>query len=145
MVAHLGVHGIGEVEGRGAAPQAHDLPLGREDEDLVLEEIRAQILEKLTCLPHVLVSDPVQAPTYLVYPRVDALVIVTHLPIRIAGPLVEPVGGYAVLGRVVHLVGTDLYLDGMGPQAYDRRVQGLVAVSLWRRDVVLEANGQRVP
>ena len=41
-VAHGGVDGIGEVDGRGAGGQGDDLALGGEDEDLVVEHIHLE-------------------------------------------------------------------------------------------------------
>ena len=46
-VAHLGVHGVGEVDRRGTNRQRDDPPLRREDEDLVLLEIGLQGLHEL--------------------------------------------------------------------------------------------------
>src|SRR3712207_9478827 len=59
--------------------------------------------------------------------------------------LVEPVRGDAELGRAVHLARAHLDLErpSLGPS--HGRVQGLVAVQLRHRDVVLEAAGHRLP
>jgi hypothetical protein len=46
MVADVGVHGVGEVDGGSAARQRHDLALGREDVDLVREEVAFDVLEE---------------------------------------------------------------------------------------------------
>ena len=53
--------------------------------------------------------------------------------------------GDAELGALVHLVGADLDLDRAPLRPDHRRVQRLVQVELRRRDVVLEAAGDRVP
>src|SRR5450756_520395 len=55
--------------------------------------------------------------------------------------LVLPVGGDAVLGPAVHLVGADLDLDGLAARPDHRRVQRLVHVELGHRDEVLEPAG----
>ena len=47
-------------------------------------------------------------------------------------------GGDAVLGGVVHLLGADLHLEGDALPADDGGVKGLVAVGLGGGDIVLE-------
>ncbi len=46
-VSDLGVDAVGEVERRGARGQVLDLALGREDEDLVLEDVQLDALDEL--------------------------------------------------------------------------------------------------
>ena len=46
VVADVGVHGVREVDGRGAARQRHDLALRREHVDLVGKEVALDVLEK---------------------------------------------------------------------------------------------------
>ena len=53
--------------------------------------------------------------------------------------------GDAELRAPVHLVGADLYLDGLAARPDDGRVQRLVEVELGRVDVVLEASLDRGP
>ena len=59
--------------------------------------------------------------------------------------LVEPVGGNAVLGLPVHLLGADLHLDPLAVRANDRSVQALVAIGLGHGDVVLETAVHGLP
>src|SRR2546422_329612 len=59
--------------------------------------------------------------------------------------LEEPVGGDAVLRRVVHVAGADLDLVQLPARPEHRRVQRLVAVRLGTRDVVLDALLERRP
>ena len=47
VLAHLGVHGVGEVDGRGVLGQRLDVALGREDVHFVGEEIDAHAVEEL--------------------------------------------------------------------------------------------------
>jgi hypothetical protein len=54
---------------------------------------------------------------------------------------VHPVGGDAVLRRLVHLVGTDLDLERLARGTDDRGVQGLVHVELGHGDIVFETPG----
>ena len=46
-VAHVGVDGIGEVDGVGAARQRYELALGGEAEHLVLEQLELGVFEEL--------------------------------------------------------------------------------------------------
>ena len=59
--------------------------------------------------------------------------------------LVEGVGGDAVLGDAVHLLGADLQLGALAAEADDGRVDRAVVVVLGDRDVVLEAAGHDLP
>ncbi len=47
VAADVGVHGVGEVDRRAARGEALDVALGREHEDLVLEELDAQRVHEL--------------------------------------------------------------------------------------------------
>ena len=51
MMADVGVHRVREVDRRCTARQRHDLALGREDIDLVREEIALDVLEKFLRVP----------------------------------------------------------------------------------------------
>ena len=46
VMTDVGVHAIGEVDGRRAARQRHDLALGREHVDLVREQVALDVLEE---------------------------------------------------------------------------------------------------
>ena len=94
---------------------------------------------------HVPLDRPVKAAANPGDLAVHALVVRAHVALRVARALVQPVGGDAVLGLLVHLNRAQLDLDGTGLRAHDRGVQRLVAVGLGRGDVVLEAAGQRMP
>ena len=59
--------------------------------------------------------------------------------------LVEGVGGDAVLGDAVHLLGADLQLGALAAEADDGGVDRAVVVVLGDRDVVLEAAGHDLP
>ena len=134
-VPDVGVDGVGEIDRRRAGGQRLHLALGREDEDLLLEELLLRGAPELARV--VLVGVDVHQ---LLDPLRPALV---HLPA--AAALVHPVRGDAVLGLDVHLTRPqlDLERDPVGPD--HGRVQRAVAVQLRHRDVVLEAAGHRLP
>ena len=105
-VADVGVDLVGEVQRGRARRQRLDLPLGREHEDLVLEEVDLQRLHELLGIGEVLL--PVQKraqPLELVLPA-DGGRCARDLAL-----LVHPVRRHAELGHVVHLPGADLDLQ----------------------------------
>ena len=131
-VADLGVDGVGEVDRRGALGQGDHPALRGEDEDLVLLEVDLQVGHELggvggLGLP---VDDAVQPG------QVGGAAVVV---------LVVPVGGDAVLGPLVHLLGADLHLERLALGPHHRRVQRLVEVELGHGDVVLEPPLHRLP
>ncbi len=133
-VADVGVDLVGEVQRRGAGGKRLDLALRREDEDLVLEQVGLQGLGELLRVRDVLLP---------VHQLLEPLDLVLARLARVL--LVEPVGGDAVLRRLVHLVGADLDLQRAALGSDHRRVQRLVEVELGHRHPVLEAAGQRLP
>jgi hypothetical protein len=48
MMADVGVHGVREIDGRGAARQRHDLAFGREHVDLLGEEVALDVRKFLS-------------------------------------------------------------------------------------------------
>src|SRR4051794_1977929 len=131
LVSDLGVHRVGEVDGRRVDRQRDDAALGREDEHLFLFEVGLQTLHELTG-----VAD-------LGLPVDDAVE-----PVDVLGRcvfLVRPVRGDSPLGALVHLPRADLDLDRLAAGTDDRRVQALVEVELRHRDVVLEPPQHRLP
>ena len=140
-VPDVGVDLVREVERGGAGGERLDLALGREDEDLVLDQLVAQLLGELARV--VLVALPVEQrlePLELDVRGVDrgALAALARL-------LVAPVRGDAVLRGLVHVAGADLDLERppLGPD--HGRVERLVHVELGHGDHVLEAPRQRLP
>ena len=137
-VTDVGVDAIGEVERRGAGGQVLDGALGREDEDLVLEDVELEALHELgrvgdLALPLHELADPGQ------------LGVVVAVTLAGRTVLVAPVGGDADLGDPMHGVGPDLDLERLAVERDDRRVQALVEVALGHRDVIVELAGDRPP
>ena len=129
-VADVGMDAVGEVDRRRGARQRDDLALRREHVDLVGEQIDLDVLEELARVAGVALD---------LQQRLQPLVG-ARLQLRKVGivVLVEPVGGDAGLGNMVHLARADLKLDRRAVRADQGRVQRLVAVDLRDRDVVLE-------
>ena len=139
-VADVRVDLVGEVQRRRPGGERLDLALGREDEDLVLDQLAAQLVGELLGVVGLLV--PVEQ-------RLEPLQLgrrrVGRLARGLVALLVAPVRGDAVLGRLVHVARADLDLQRppLGPD--HRRVQGLVHVELGHGDHVLEAPRQGLP
>ena len=132
-MAHLGVHGVREVDGCGTGRERDHPALGREDEDLVLLQVGAQRLHELLGIARLgLPVDHAAEPGDVVASGRGAR-------------LVRPVSGDAALGAVVHLPRADLHLHGLAAGHDHRRVQRLVEVELRHRDVVLEAPDDGAP
>ena len=134
---------ISYAKSSGVAPAASDLtsPFGREDVDLLLGQLPAQVLGELARV--VLVGLPVEQrlePLELDVGRVAALPLAL-----LRALLVAPVRGDAVLRCLVHVAGADLDLErpALGPD--HGRVERLVHVELGHGDHVLEPPRQRLP
>ena len=139
-VADLGVDLVGEVQRRRPGGQRLDLALGREDEDLLVEEVDLEVLHELLRVGELLL--PVEHRAQPLQLRLA----LRDLHAAAAGVgLVEPVRGDAELGQLVHLARADLDLQRQPLGTDHRRVQRLVHVELRHRDEVLEAPRQRLP
>ena len=133
-MADLGVHGVGEIDRRGAARQDDDAALRREGVNLFGIQVDAQRGEKFAGLLHFL--HPLDQ---MAHPD-DALVVGRDWTSVAA--LVFPVSGDALLGDAVHFLRADLnfeWLAGMNHAG----VQRLVEVRPRHGDVVLEPTRDR--
>ena len=155
-MAHLGVHGVGEVDRRGLRGQGHDLALRREHVDLGRAEILLQRTQELVRVgglarPIGKLLDPLEVVglAELLVLAVLALAVVgvrraqrtPGLPVG----LVLPMRGDAELGAPVHVPCADLDLHRLAARAHHRGVQALVHVELGHGDVVLEPARHRAP
>jgi hypothetical protein len=136
-VADVGVHRVGEVDGRGAFGQLHDPAFGREHIDLVREQVDLHAFDEFQRVAGALLHfqhafDPL------------ARAGVGAFWLLVAAGLVQPMGGDAVVGHLFHFAGADLDLDRHAVHAEQRGVQRLIAVGLGDRDVILEAPRQRL-
>ena len=136
LVAHLGVDGVGEVDGGGAAREHLDLTRGGEAVHLLGVEVELEGVQELVgvldlLLPLEELAQPGEGVVVLSHPGATLLVL--------------PVGRDALLGDLVHLVGADLDLEGMAVVADDRGVERLVAVGAGHRDEVLDPPRDRPP
>ena len=132
-VADLAVDGVGEIDRGGAAGELDELALGREAEDLVLIELELGVLEEVLGILDVVEDfEEVLDPAEFLQVARGCVVL-----------FVEPMGGDAGFGDLVHVGGADLHLDLLvaGLAQGHAGVDGLVAVGLGRADVVFEAAG----
>ena len=136
-VPDVGVYRVGEVDRRRAGRQRLHLVLRREDEHLLVEEIRAEALHELARVGLVGV-DVHELP----HPGVPLLGgVLRAAPVSDVGP----VRGDSELGRLVHRARPHLDLERTPLRTDHGRMEGAVAVELRHRDVVLEAAGHRLP
>ncbi|CAB4323439.1 unannotated protein [freshwater metagenome] len=131
-MADLGVDGIGEIDGGSTLRKGDDTTLRREDEHLVLFEVDLEVRHELVWIRGLLlpIDDSIEPGQIS-----GALVVV----------LVVPVRRHTELGPLVHLQSADLHLEGFGPGADHRGVQGLIQVELRHRYVILEPTLDRLP
>ena len=134
MIADIGMHRIGKVDDGGPARLRHDLALGRKDINLVREEINLDVLEELGRVVALHFEQRLQ-PLVRANLQIGAALFIV---------LVKPMRGDAILGDVVHFFGADLHFNRCSVRADQRRVQGLIAVGLGDRDVILELPRHRL-
>src|SRR3546814_10277472 len=96
------MNSIGEIHRRRAAWQRDHRALRGEAEHLVLEHLQLGVLQELLGVVGV-IEDVEQLAHPAVLPAFDLRAVL----------LVYPVGGYAVLGHLMHVVRADLPLDAM--------------------------------
>ncbi len=135
-VTHIGVHGVGKVDRRGAFGQLHDPAFGCEYVDLVREQVDLHAFDEFQG-----VAGPLLHFQHALDPLAGAGMGAFGL--LVAAGFVEPMGSNAVVGHLFHFAGADLDLDRHPMHAEQRGVQRLVAVGLGDRDVILEAAWQR--
>ena len=134
LVPDIGVNGIGEIHWRSVAWKRFDLPLRREDVDLLRVEIDLQVLQELLGIANLLLPfEELPQPDEILFVATGA-----DTPF-----LVLPVRGDPLFSRPVHLHRSDLHLEGKATLADHGRVKRLVAVGPRRRDEILDASGHR--
>ena len=138
LVAYFGVHGIGEVDRRGATRQHHHAAFWRECVDLFGIQVDAQGRKEFARLLHLL--HPLDQ---MAHPD-DALIVRGSRRRLAAAILVFPVRSHALLGDAVHLLRANLYLKRLAGMNHGR-VQGLIQIRARHGDVVLEPARHRPP
>src|SRR5450759_3896191 len=134
-MSDLRVDAVSKVHGGRVRRQVEDIALGREDIDLVLEEVHLDGVEKRLRVPDLVLplEEAAQPGQLLVEARV--------LPTLLVGPMRSD----AELREAMHLVRADLDLDRLTRMGDDGGVQRLVTCLLYTSDVVLETTGYRLP
>ncbi len=135
LMAHFGVHRVGEIDRSGAARQDDDAALGRECVNLFGIQVDAQRGEEFAGLLHFL--HPLDE---LAHPD-DALVVGGAGAVP---ALVFPVRCDALLGDAVHFLRADLNFEGLAGMNH-AGVQRLIEVRPRHGDVVLETAGNWGP
>ncbi|RMS61260.1 hypothetical protein ALP63_05250 [Pseudomonas syringae pv. aceris] len=135
-VPDIGVYRVGEIHCRRAFGQLHDPAFGGENVDFVREQVDLDAFDEFQRVAGALLHfqyalDPLSGTS------------VSALGLLIVTGLVQPVRRDAVVGHFFHFAGANLDLDRHAMHPEQRRVQGLIAVGLGDRDVILESAGQR--
>ncbi len=127
--------GIGGIH-RGCPPgQLHNVALGRENVNLIREQIHLYAFNKFQGIagPLLHFQQPLNP-----FPRPGMGCV--------GGPLfrlVKPVGRYAIVGHVLHFPGANLYFNWHAVHAFQDGVKRLVAIGLGDRNVVGELSRHR--
>ena len=138
-VADIGMDRVREIDGRSPARQGDEPGLGREAEDLVVEQLELGVLEEF--LRIVALRQEIDGASK---PLVGAAF---HGETRIVvhAFLVERVGRNAVFGDLLHDDGADLQFDPLAAGSDHGGVERAVIVLLRGRDVILVAAGDHRP
>src|SRR5690554_1205195 len=139
VVTDIGVYRIGKIDHCGPLRQLHDIAAGRENVDIVREQVVLDVLDELQRVTGMALHleqtlDPLPGAGVAAFGNG-----VIGLP-----SLIEPVGGNAIVGHGLHFAGADLHLDGHAVITEQGGMQALVAVGLGDGDVVLEAPRYRL-
>ncbi len=108
-MSHLGVHGVGEVDGRRALDEGDHATLRGEEVYLVLTEVEFQRFQE-------------RNRVVLFFFDVGQALHPGNL-VGTGAFFIAPVGRDAELRTAVHLLGAHLDFDGLAPRADHRRVQ----------------------
>src|SRR6185437_3514358 len=133
-VTERSVHVVGEVQGRGCPRKIHDLPLGGEGVDAILEQLGAHALEKIAVRGRPVRIGCLRRLQQAANPLDLALV----LRIARAAFLVGPMRGHAKLGVLVHFPGTALHFHAPTARPDHRCVDRTIEVTFGSGDVVIE-------
>lgn len=123
---------IGKIKRGGARRQVDDIPFRGEDVDSVLEHLTAQVFEQGAALGEIfLPGEQLAQPLDLVFEGVGLAACLCPF-------LVAPVRRDAEFGILMHLVGTDLDLDGLAFRPHHYGVDRLIAVGFGVGDIVVK-------
>ena len=132
-IAEFRMDRIGEIDGRRPARQGDEPPLGREAENLIVEELELGVLEEL--FGTVALGQHLDGAAQ---PAIGAALMGQLFRVARPALLVERMGGDAIFGDVVHLPCAHLQLDALAPRPHHGGVDGAIIVLLGGRDIVLE-------
>ena len=145
VVADLGMDSVGKVERRRTGTKRHDLTLGRKDKDLLIKEVDLQRMQVFLGVGDLVRRSPIERMFEPVNLVIQTLGIIGLRRRRSARFLIQPVGGNAVLGLLMHLIGSNLNLERTGCGADNRRMERLVVIDLRHGDIVFKATRHGVP
>ncbi|MPM73412.1 hypothetical protein SDC9_120392 [bioreactor metagenome] len=136
MVADVRMNAIGKVEWSRALRQVDDLPLRREHENVLAEEILHDAVDKfLAVLGRILCFDDLAQPAGFAIEQA----------LNRTAFLIHPVRGNAVFRGAVHFLRSNLHFKRDSVRRKQRRMERAVHVRFWRCDVVFESTRNRFP
>ena len=130
------MNAIGKIQRSRALRQVDDLPLRREYENVLAEEILHDAVDKfLAVLGGILGFNDLAQPAGFAIQQ------------ALYGPafLIHPVRGNAVFRRAVHLLGTNLHFKRNSVRREQRCMERTVHVWFWRCDIVLKPTRDWLP
>ncbi len=140
---------IGEVDWRCPSGQLNDASLRRQHINALIRLVQGRTQDVLTRgLTGLFGSLDVGVPgQQLAHPRQLAIVVTggSHLAAARACFFVAPVRRHAILGELMHFVGTDLYFERPSLLIRHHRMQRAVAIGFGTRNIVVELILQRHP
>ena len=128
VIAHGGMDAVGKVDGRSPGGKIDHIPLGSKDEHLIGKHIHLERVDEVLGIGSLLI---LQQPAH------PFIVVLVPGPLSVL--LILPVGGDAVFGDFVHLLGSDLHLKGDAVLSHHGGVERLVHIGLGGADIILEA------
>ena len=136
-MADIGMHGVSEVDRCRARRQFDNAPFRRENVNLIREEIGFNALDKF------------KRATCTLLQLQQALHPALGADLRGGAALaavlfISPVRRHPHFRHLVHVFGTNLYLNRDAVRADHRGVQRLIAVRLWNGNVVFDATRTRL-
>ncbi len=137
-IADLGMDGVGEIDRGGAARQLDQLAFGGEAENLILVEFKLGVFEELIGGGGVFENFQ-----EVLHPAELFEVGVGGFGAFFGALFVEPMGGDAVFGDVVHFGGADLHFDFLVAWLAEGHagMQRAVEIGFGGGDIVFEAPG----
>ena len=136
LISHFGVDLVGKINRCRTPRQGFDLTAGGKHINFILEQIDANIFQKLTGVPKIfLIFDKIPDPG-----KFFADIFINPLAF-----FITPVSGNTGFGNPVHFPGSYLNFDALTKRPDNRGVQRLVHIGLGPGNIIFEFMINRLP